>query len=72
MLGRTDSRRRMLAGRFGLVVISTGLVARLGFWQVVQRDRLATLAEQQTMVRVEQPGHRGTIYDAPARFGDDA
>jgi cell division protein FtsI (penicillin-binding protein 3) len=63
MLGRTDSRRRMLAVLFGLVVISTGLVARLGFWQVVQRDRLATLAEQQTMVRVEQPGHRGTIYD---------
>jgi cell division protein FtsI (penicillin-binding protein 3) len=38
-------------------------VGRLAFWQVVQRDRLAGLAEQQTMVRTEQPSHRGTIYD---------
>ena len=63
MLGRTDSRRRLLLVLLGLVVISTVLVGRLAFWQVVQRDRLAGLAEQQTMVTTDQPSHRGTIYD---------
>jgi cell division protein FtsI (penicillin-binding protein 3) len=63
MLGRTDSRRRLIVVLVGFVVISTTLVGRLAFWQVVQRDRLAGLAEQQTMVRTEQPSHRGTIYD---------
>ncbi len=63
MLGRTDSRRRLLVVLAGLVLISTALVGRLAFWQVVQRDRLASLAEQQTVVRTEQPSHRGTIYD---------
>jgi cell division protein FtsI/penicillin-binding protein 2 len=63
MLGRTDSRPRLLLVLVGLLVISTALVGRLAFWQVVQRDRLAGLAEQQTMVRMEQPSHRGTIYD---------
>ncbi len=63
MLGRTDSRRRLVAVLVGLVVISTALVGRLAYWQVLQRDRLAGLAEQQTMVRTEQPSHRGTVYD---------
>src|SRR5437868_6310955 len=63
MLGRTDSRRRLLAVLLGLLIVATALVGRLAFWQVVQRDRLASLAEQQTMVRSEQASHRGTIYD---------
>src|SRR4051794_18884409 len=63
MLGRTDSRRRLLLVLVGFVVISTTLVGRLAFWQVADRDRLATLAAQQTMVRTEEPSHRGTIYD---------
>src|SRR3954453_24089561 len=63
MLGRTDSRRRTLFVLVGFVAISMALAGRLAFWQVVQRDRLAGLAEQQTMVRTEQPSHRGTIYD---------
>src|SRR4051812_43895196 len=63
MLGRTDSRPRLLLVLAGLLVISTALVGRLAFWQVAQRDRLAGLAEQQTMVRTEQASHRGTIYD---------
>ena len=63
MLGRTDSRRRLLVVLVGLVVISAALIGRLAFWQVVQHDRLAGLAEQQTVVRMERPSHRGTIYD---------
>jgi cell division protein FtsI (penicillin-binding protein 3) len=63
MLGRTDSRGRLLIVLVGFIVISTALVGRLAFWQVVQRDRLAGLAQQQTMVRTEQASHRGTIYD---------
>ena len=46
-----------------MVLVSVGLVGRLAFWQVVQRDRLADLAAQQTTVRTEAPSHRGTIYD---------
>lgn len=63
MLGRTDSRFRLMAVLVGLVVISIALVGRLAYWQVLQRDRLAGLAQQQTMVRTEQPSQRGTVYD---------
>jgi cell division protein FtsI (penicillin-binding protein 3) len=63
MLGRTDSRRRLILVLAVFVVASTLLVGRLAFWQVVQHDRLAGLAAQQTMVQTEEPSHRGTIYD---------
>jgi cell division protein FtsI/penicillin-binding protein 2 len=63
MLGRTDSRARLLIVLVGLLVVSVSLVGRLAFWQVAQRDRLADLAAQQTTVRTQQPSHRGTIYD---------
>src|SRR5438876_3876968 len=63
MLGRTDSRGRLVVVVVGLFVVSVSLVGRLAFWQVAQRDRLADLAAQQTTVRTQQPSHRGTIYD---------
>src|SRR5260221_4243563 len=63
MLGRPASRARLLLVLVGWMGISVALVGRLAFWQVLQRDRLAVLAEQQTMVRLEQTSHRGTIYD---------
>jgi cell division protein FtsI/penicillin-binding protein 2 len=63
MLGRTDSRRRHLFVLGTLLVVSIALVARLAYWQVVQRERLAGLAEQETTVTVQEPSHRGTIYD---------
>jgi cell division protein FtsI/penicillin-binding protein 2 len=63
MLGRTDSRRRLL---FLLVVFGVGsvaLAARLAYWQVIDRDRLTTEALAQTTVTLDTPSKRGDIYD---------
>src|SRR3954447_7133862 len=63
MLGRTDSRRRLL---FLLVVFIVGtgaLLARLGYWQVVDQQRLAAEAKAQTTVTIETPSRRGDIFD---------
>ena len=63
MLGRTDSRRRLL---FLLVVFGIGsvaLAARLAYWQVIDRDRLTTEALAQTTVALDTPSKRGDIYD---------
>src|SRR3954454_5458469 len=63
MLGRTDSRRRMLLLLITFAVIGASLVARLAFWQVAQRDRLAGEAFEQTTMRTDTPSRRGDIYD---------
>jgi cell division protein FtsI/penicillin-binding protein 2 len=63
MLGRTDSRRRMLLLLITFIVIAASLVARLTYWQVTQRDRLAREAFEQTTMRSETPSRRGDIYD---------
>ncbi len=63
MLGRTDSRRRLLALLVGLIVLSGSLLVRLSWWQVVQRDDLAAVARAQTTLRTEVPSRRGDIYD---------
>jgi cell division protein FtsI/penicillin-binding protein 2 len=63
MLGRTDSRRRLL---FLLVVFVLGsilLTARLAYWQVIDRDRLASQALAQTTVTIDAPSKRGDIFD---------
>ena len=63
MLGRTDSRRRLIALLLIFVVGALALVARLAFWQVGQRDFLIDQAASQTSIRVEEPTKRGEIYD---------
>jgi cell division protein FtsI/penicillin-binding protein 2 len=63
MLGRTDSRARLLLLLLGLVVAAVALVGRLGYWQVVRRQELADQAFRQTSVRTETPSRRGSIYD---------
>jgi stage V sporulation protein D (sporulation-specific penicillin-binding protein) len=63
MLGRTDSRRRMLLLLITFVVIAASLVARLAYWQVTQRERLSDEAFAQTTMRSETPSRRGDIYD---------
>jgi cell division protein FtsI/penicillin-binding protein 2 len=63
MLGRTDSRRRMLLLLITFIVIAASLVARLAYWQVTQRDRLAEEAFAQTTMRSETPSRRGDIFD---------
>jgi cell division protein FtsI/penicillin-binding protein 2 len=63
MLGRTDSRRRLLLLLVAFVVAAGALFVRLGQWQVLERGRLAAQAEEQTTIRAETPARRGTIYD---------
>ena len=45
------------------VIGSLALIARLGYWQVVDRERLASEALAQTTVTIETPSKRGDIYD---------
>ena len=63
MLGRTDSRLRLLVLLVVFVVASLALVSRLAFWQVIERDWLLERALAQTTVRIETPSRRGSIYD---------
>jgi cell division protein FtsI/penicillin-binding protein 2 len=63
MLGRTDSRRRLLVLLVVLALIATAIVGRLAYWQVVMRDDLAARARAQTTVVTEIPSRRGEIYD---------
>ena len=63
MLGRTDSRRRLLVLLVVFVVGSVALTARLAYWQVIDRDRLASQALAQTTVTIDTPSKRGDIYD---------
>ena len=63
MLGRTDSRRRLLVVLLAFVVIGSGLVSRLAWWQVAQQPMLAARAQDQTLTQVSIPSRRGTIYD---------
>ena len=63
MLGRTDSRRRHLFLLLIFIIGSIALVARLAYWQVIDRDRLTSEALAQTTVTVETPSRRGDIFD---------
>lgn len=63
MLGRTDSRLRHLVVLAVLVVLAASLVARLGYWQLVEGGTLAAQARAQTTIRIEEPPRRGEIFD---------
>jgi cell division protein FtsI/penicillin-binding protein 2 len=63
MLGRTDSRRRLLVLLTIFAVGSLALFARTAYWQVINGDFLLARAAAQTTVRIEVPGRRGDIYD---------
>ena len=45
------------------VVGSLALTARLAYWQVVDRERLASEAMAQTTVNLETPSKRGDVFD---------
>lgn len=62
-MGRTDSRRRALFLLVAFAVVGSALFARLAYWQIGQRDRLADEAFQQTTFREQTPSRRGDIYD---------
>jgi cell division protein FtsI/penicillin-binding protein 2 len=63
MPGRTDSRIRLLLLLIVFLVSSLALTARSAYWQVLDHDRLAAAAADQTTVRLETPSQRGDIYD---------
>jgi len=63
MLGRTDSRRRLLFLLVAFAVGSAALVTRSAYWQIAEYDRLTAAAAAQTTMRLEQPSRRGDIYD---------
>ena len=64
MLARTDSRGRALLLLIVATLVAGGVGSRLVWWQVVERDRLATLALQQLARQEEIPAERGEITDA--------
>jgi cell division protein FtsI/penicillin-binding protein 2 len=63
MLGRTDSRRRLLVLLTVFAIGSLALFARTAYWQVLRGDELLSKAASQTTVRVAVPSRRGDIYD---------
>jgi cell division protein FtsI (penicillin-binding protein 3) len=63
VLGRTDSARRLLVLLICFGIAGSGLLVRLGYWQIAQRDRLLDAAHRQIYLRTEVPSRRGEIYD---------
>ena len=63
MLGRTDSRGRLLLLLVVFLFGSLALTARLAYWQVVDRERLTSEALAQTTVTLDTPSKRGDIFD---------
>lgn len=63
MLGRTDSRRRLLFLLAVFFLGSLALVTRTAYWQVVRGDELMSKAVSQTTTRIQVPSRRGEIYD---------
>jgi cell division protein FtsI/penicillin-binding protein 2 len=63
MLGRTDSRARLMMLFAVIVMVSSGMAMRLAYWQINQHDPLAVLSSQNNMSYRAVPAKRGTIYD---------
>jgi cell division protein FtsI/penicillin-binding protein 2 len=63
MLARTDSRARALVLLIVVSVLATAVGARLVWWQVVERERLATMALHQMAQEQVLPAERGEITD---------
>lgn len=64
MLARTDSRARALFLLIVMSIVALGIGARLTWWQVVERERLAEMALHQLAQNEEIPAERGEITDA--------
>jgi len=63
MMGRTDSRTRILVLLVIFVIGSGALVVRAAYWQVARGAEMTELALAQTTVRLDMPSRRGEIYD---------
>jgi cell division protein FtsI/penicillin-binding protein 2 len=64
MLARTDSRARALILLLVVTLVAGGIGTRLAWWQLVERDRLATMALNQLAQHEDIPAERGEITDA--------
>jgi stage V sporulation protein D (sporulation-specific penicillin-binding protein) len=64
MLARTDSRARALLLLVVATLVAGGIGTRLAWWQVVERERLAAMAQAQLAQNQEIPAERGQITDA--------
>jgi cell division protein FtsI/penicillin-binding protein 2 len=64
MLARTDSRARALILLLVATLVAGGIGTRLAWWQLIERDRLATMARNQLAQNEEIPAERGEITDA--------
>ena len=64
MLARTDSRGRALFLLIVAALLAGSIGTRLVWWQVVERDPLATAALHQLAQEEEIPAERGEITDA--------
>ena len=63
MQGRTDSRGRLLVLLLVFVFGTLALTARLAYWQVLDRERLASEAMAQTTLQIDLPSRRGDVFD---------
>ena len=63
MLGRTDSRGRLLVLLAALILVSCGMTARLAYWQLNTHEQLTAFAAQTSTQLQRIPAMRGTIYD---------
>jgi stage V sporulation protein D (sporulation-specific penicillin-binding protein) len=64
MLARTDSRGRALFLLIVAALVAGGVGTRLVWWQIVERDHLATAALHQLAQEEAIPAERGEIRDA--------
>ena len=67
---RTDSRLRANVITLVLILVAAACVARLGYWQVVARDRLLDAGAAQLRSTVTNDPIRGTITDRTGAVGD--
>jgi cell division protein FtsI/penicillin-binding protein 2 len=63
MLGRTDSRGRLLSLLAAVFVVSAVMTARLAYWQISQSRQLTEYTVSQTAYTETLPALRGTIWD---------
>jgi cell division protein FtsI/penicillin-binding protein 2 len=63
MQGRTDSRGRLLVLLLVFVFGTLALTVRLAYWQVLDRERLASEAMAQTTIQIDLPSRRGDVFD---------
>ena len=64
MLARTDSRARVLLLLVVATLVAGGIGTRLVWWQVIEHDRLASIAMHQLAQNEQIPAERGQITDA--------